>query len=80
MVLGLMGRSLVAAWWYANLGAVAQTRAELSQYDYNRFDNPSLDQIRQREDLSAAEAYFSRALAIDPGQATARTRLAQIAL
>jgi O-antigen ligase len=79
VVLVLIGRPL-AVLWYANLGAVAQTRAELPHYDYNHFDNPSLDQIRQREDLSAAEGYFDRALALDPGQVTARTRLAQIAL
>jgi hypothetical protein len=73
------GRQLAAA-WYADLGAVAQTQAELPPYDYNHFDDPTLDQIRQREDLSVAEAYFDRALALDPGQVTARTRLAHIAL
>ncbi|MEE8391440.1 MAG: tetratricopeptide repeat protein, partial [Anaerolineae bacterium] len=73
------GRRLAAA-WYADLGAVAQTQAELRAYDHKHFDNPTLDQIRQREDLSVAEAYFDRALALDPGQVTARTRLAHIAL
>jgi tetratricopeptide (TPR) repeat protein len=73
------GRRLAAA-WYADLGAVAQTLVELPPYDYNRFDDPTLDQIRQREDLAVAEAYFERALALDPGQVTARTRLAHIAL
>jgi len=79
LLLGLFGRTLTAT-WCANLGAVAQTLVELPPYDYNHFDDPTLDQIRQREDLSAAEAYFHRALALDPGQVTARTRLAHIAL
>jgi len=79
VLLAVIGRP-VAALWYANLGAAAQMRAELPHYDYNHFDNPSLDQIRQQEDLSAAEAYSHRALAIDAGQVTARTRLAQIAM
>jgi hypothetical protein len=79
LLVGLFGRTLVAT-WCANLGAVAQTLMELPGYDYDHFDNPTLDQIRQREDLSAAEAYFDRALALDPGQVTARTRLAHIAL
>jgi predicted Zn-dependent protease len=70
----------LAAAWYANLGAVRQTWTELSQYDYRHFDNPTLDQIRARSDLSTAEESFRRALSLDPGQATARTRLAQIAL
>jgi len=79
LLLGLFGRK-VAATWYADLGAVAQTLVELPPYDFNHFDDPTLDQIRQREDFSAAEAYFDRALALDPGQVTARTRLAHIAL
>ncbi len=66
--------------WYANLGALAQTRAELPWYNYRQFDNPTLDQIRQRGNFSVAEAYFNLALAFDPGQATARTRLAHLAL
>jgi len=70
----------LAAAWYANVGAVHQTWTELSQYDYRHFDNSTLDQIRMRSDLSTAEENFRRALALDPGQVTARTRLAQIAL
>jgi predicted Zn-dependent protease len=57
-----------------------QTWAELSRYDYEHFDDPSLDEIRQQADLSTAERFFARSLELDPGQATARTRLAQIAL
>lgn len=70
----------VTAAWYANLGAVRQTWAELSRYDHRHFDNPTLDEIRQRTDLSVAERFYSRALALDPGQVTAQTRLAGIAL
>jgi O-antigen ligase len=70
----------LAAAWYANLGAVRQTWTELSQYDFHHFGNPTLDQVRERSDLSAAEGSFGRALSLEPGQVTARTRLAQIAL
>jgi hypothetical protein len=70
----------LAAAWHANVGAVHQTRIELSQYAYHDFDDPTLDEIRARADLSAAEERYRRALALDPGQVTARTRLAQIAL
>ena len=79
VLLVFCGHPLAAA-WYANLGAVGQTLVELQAYDHEHFDNPTLDQVRQREDLAEAESYFGRALALDPGQATARTRLAEIAL
>jgi O-antigen ligase len=71
---------LLGAAWFANLGALHQTRTELSQYDYEHFDDPTLDEIRKQADLSVAEGFFARALALEPGQVTARTRLAQIAL
>jgi hypothetical protein len=79
LVILLAGRTLAAA-WNTNLGAVAQTKVELQAYDYKHFDKPTLDQIRQWKDLSVAEGYFARALAFNPGQATARTRRAAIAL
>ena len=78
-LLGFFWRPVGAA-WYANLGAVHQTWAELGIYDPNHFGDPTLDQIRGREDLTAAERFFARALALSPGQVTARTRLAEIAL
>jgi len=84
VVLGLA--LLVPLWqplgavWFANLGAVHQTRTELSQYDYQHFEDPSLDEIRQQADLTTAERFFTRALELDPCQVTARTRLAQIDL
>jgi hypothetical protein len=84
MVIGLA--LLIPLWqplgaaWFANLGALHQTRTELSRYDYEHFDDPTLDEIRQQQDLSIAEHFFLRALVLDPGQVTARTRLAHIAL
>jgi hypothetical protein len=74
-----VGPALLPA-WYANLGAVAQSKAELPHYDYHHFDRPTLDAIRRGVDLSVAEAYYELALALDPAQVTARTRLAGIAL
>ncbi|MBN1935164.1 MAG: O-antigen ligase family protein [Anaerolineae bacterium] len=79
VLLGIFWRP-IGATWFANLGAVYQTWAELSRYDDNHFDRPTLDEIRRQIDLSSAERFFLRALALDPGQVTARTRLAEIAL
>jgi tetratricopeptide (TPR) repeat protein len=78
-LLGLVLRP-VAAIWHANLGAVRQTQVELRAYDSRRFGDRTLDQVRRQEDLSAAVRHFERALTLDPGQVTARTRLAQVAL
>lgn len=66
--------------WQANLGAIAQARVELNAYDQHHFDNPTMDQVRRQEDLSAAIAHFERALAADSGALTARQRLAAIDL
>ncbi len=79
VTLFMMRQVLIPA-WYANLGAVAQTRIELPWYNYQHFDSPTLDQIRQQADFDVAKAYFNLALSFDPGQVTARTRLAHIAL
>lgn len=75
----LLWRPLAAS-WYANLGAVHQTRVELQAYDHSRFDDPTLDEVRQQEDLSQAVGNLERALALDSSQVTARTRLSQITL
>jgi hypothetical protein len=80
LALGILLSRPLAARWQANLGAAHQTLVELQAYDWQRFDDPTLDEVRRREDLSTAVAHFERALALDPGQVTARTRLAQIAL
>ncbi|MGD2178594.1 MAG: O-antigen ligase family protein [Anaerolineae bacterium] len=79
VLLALVWRPLAAS-WHANLGAVRQTLVELRAYDHRHFDDPTLDEVRQREDFSQAIASFEHAVALDPGQVTARTRLAQIAL
>lgn len=77
LVLALGWRPLASSGW-ANAGALAQTRTELPRYDYQHFGELTLDQLRQQVDLSAAQAYFQRALALRP-HATAATRLSQIA-
>ena len=69
-----------AAAWNANLGALAQTRAELRAYDYRHFGDPTLHQVRRAINLSAADRYYRRALNYDPTNPTALTRLAAIAL
>ncbi|NLD43555.1 MAG: hypothetical protein GX657_08680 [Chloroflexi bacterium] len=66
--------------FYANLGAVAQARAELGVYDQEQFEEHTVDAVRQEVDLGPATALFERALAADPRQATARERLAAVAL
>jgi len=66
--------------WYANLGALAQTRLELSAYNPDSFADPSLDEIRRATDLSRAEAFFTRSMDYQPGNRTALQRLAGLAL
>lgn len=64
----------------ADLGAVAQTRAELSVY---RWPNWAIqDDLRRQNavDLSQARAYYQSALAQDPNNSTAHRRLGQLAL
>ncbi len=85
---GVVVVSLLAVWGYrplraagyANLGALAQMQIEMRRYNPDRFDAPSLDQIRREADLSFAEANFERALSYDPGNRTALQRMAQIEL
>lgn len=69
-----------SARWHATLGAIAQAKAELTVYDQRSFDAPTLDEVRRRVDLSAAERHFKLALAADPAQVTAARRLTLIAL
>ena len=68
------------AMWHANMGALAQSRVELAAYDPKHPDSPTLDQVRQSADPSAAEQSFAHALEWDAGNATARQRLTAIAL
>lgn len=79
-ILGAMGwRPLLGA-WYANLGAVEQSRIELGHYDPDHFDNPTMDQVRRQNNLDGALALLERAAQVDPANLTARQRLAAIAL
>lgn len=66
--------------WQANLGAVAQTRAELFLYTWPEW--PIQDALRRSPvvDLAPATARYQAALALDPANATANRRLGQIAL
>ncbi len=70
------GRAVIEA----NLGAVAQTRAELSLYRWP--DVPIQDVLRQSTgvDESAAIQHYNAALTLDAGNATANRRWAQIEL
>jgi O-antigen ligase len=64
----------------ADLGAVAQTKAELTIYHWPNW--ASQDDLRRQNavDLSQARAYYQSALAIDPSNSTAHRRLGQLAL
>lgn len=66
--------------WHANLGTLAQARMELSRYEQTEFDQLTLDEIRQQEDLGYAIRSFERALSLNPSNLTAHRRLASIAL
>lgn len=85
VALGLIWqRDAVIGAWYANLGAVAQARAELAQY---KFPERLPENVRKNCQLSSAncplgeaERYFQQALAFDSGNVTANQRLAAIAL
>ncbi|MGC9520858.1 MAG: O-antigen ligase family protein [Anaerolineae bacterium] len=43
--------------WHANVGVIAQARAELSVYDSQRFSELPMDDVRQQVDLSQAAAH-----------------------
>lgn len=64
----------------ANLGAVAQSRAELAVYRWP--DVGIQDELRRLEmvDLAPAIGYYQAALALDPNNVTANRRLGQIEL
>lgn len=72
-------RTPLTAAWHANLGALAQARAELAVYDPARFGDPTIDEARRRVDTSEAEAHFRAALALAPAQPSASTRLSLLA-
>ncbi len=64
----------------ANLGAVGQTRAELTIYHWPNW--AIQDDVRRQNavDLSQARVYYQSALAMDPSNSTAHRRLGQLAL
>jgi O-antigen ligase len=64
----------------ANIGAVLQTRAELSVYHWP--ETPIQDALRQSDgvDLVSAVQQYQEALALDPADVTANRRLGQIEL
>jgi tetratricopeptide (TPR) repeat protein len=64
-------RQPLAGAWYANLGSVYQTKADLS---------PQLDDPARKMATAQAVTYFERALRLDPTQPVANRRLGIIAL
>lgn len=68
------------AMWQANLGALAQTRIELSDYRNEKWGLQ--DSLRRSGaiDLAPALRLYQQALALDPTNATANRRLGQIEL
>jgi O-Antigen ligase len=75
----LFYRPILSA-FYANLGAIEQTRLEMSNYNPDNFQNDSLDQVRQRLSLENVQALFRRSLNWDPINRVALLRLGDIAL
>ncbi len=71
--------SLIGA-WYANVGALEQTRQELGRYDPVHHNDLPLETVRKEADLSVAEKNFSQALSYQPSNRTALQRLAMIAI
>jgi hypothetical protein len=76
--LTLVWRAPLYSLVYSNLGAVHQSQAELSIYTWPEW--PIQDAVRRAVDLSRPVAEFERALALDPGNATANRRLGMIDL
>jgi tetratricopeptide (TPR) repeat protein len=83
---GVMLVALGVAWaipvsraaWFANLGALSQTRAELAVYHWPEWG--SQDELRRsgRIDLKPAIELYEQALAFDKTNATANRRMGQI--
>jgi len=64
----------------ANLGAVSQTRAELSVYHWPEIPVQDILRVVDGVDLSPAVEQFNKAIALDSMNTTANRRLGQIAL
>ena len=71
---------IARAQFIANLGAVAQTRAELSRYQWPTWGVQDAVRRDGAVDLTEATKSYAAALAIDPQNATANRRLGQINL
>jgi tetratricopeptide (TPR) repeat protein len=65
---------------FANLGALIQTREELSTYSWPAWQIQDVVRRSDKIDLAPAIAQYQVALSIDPGNATANRRLGQIEL
>jgi len=72
---GVLFRTPVVAAYHADLGVVAQARAELS-----RWPDVTAQDVRREGDLSAAVAEYATALENDAGNRVANHRLGAIAL
>jgi hypothetical protein len=78
LLVALLGRNWVLSRVYSNLGAMHQSRAELSVYSWPEW--PIQDEVRRQVNLSRPVAELERSLAFDPGNATANRRLGMIEL
>ncbi|MBI5878840.1 MAG: O-antigen ligase family protein [Chloroflexi bacterium] len=76
-VTALWQRDAIVATAYANLGALAQSRAELAGY---RVPDRLPETLRREAPLDEAIAAYRQALALDPGNRTANQRMGMIAL
>jgi putative inorganic carbon (hco3(-)) transporter len=77
---GVWQRHALAGVWYANLGALAQARIELTAYDPELASDMPLDQVRLQADLTDAEGLLERATQADPGNTAALLRLTSLDL
>jgi O-antigen ligase len=75
----LFYRPILSA-FYANLGAIEQTRLEMSNYDPDNFQNDSLDQVRQHLSLDDVQSLLHKSLDWNPKNRVALLRLGDIAL
>ena len=75
-------RNPILSAWYANLGAVQQTRLELTRFDPDNSGGFMLDDVRQASagELLPALQSFNQALALNPANRTALQRRAGLAL
>ncbi len=75
----LFHRQIFSA-FYANLGAIEQTRLEMSVYNPDNFQNNSLDQVRQRLSLGGVQGLLRQSLSWNPENRVALLRLGDISL